>query len=47
MERFTRRLFALVALVNVSVLTGHAMVDSLRGFRGTSQEYEDQIEPSH
>lgn len=47
MERFTSRLFALVALVNVSVLMGHAVVDSLRGFRGTSKGYEDQIEPYH
>lgn len=47
MERFTSLLFALVAVVNVAVLMGRAMVDSLRGFRGTSTEYEDQIEPRH
>lgn len=47
MERFPGHLFALVALVNVSVLMGHATDDSLREFSGNSKEYEAQIAPQH
>lgn len=45
MERFTCRVFALRALVNVWVLMGLATVDSLKGLRGTSNALVDQIKP--